>query len=102
LQNSSFATASIGAARPEESGLKKNKVIVCTGTACFVMGGSELLLLEDQLPPELKKTTDVEGAACLGFCKKSGDGKAPFVQVNGRVMDGASAASIIDYLSALP
>jgi NADH:ubiquinone oxidoreductase subunit E len=91
----------------EEGVLKKNKVIVCTGTTCFVMGGSELLLLEDQLPPELKETTEVEGATCLDFCKKAEYGKAqsdyaPFVQINDTVLEQATAAKIIEKLKTLP
>jgi NADH:ubiquinone oxidoreductase subunit E len=82
--------------------LKKNKLTICTGTACFVMGGSELLLLEDQLPGELRETTEVEGATCLGFCKEAGQSdRAPFVRVNGTVLDEATPGKIIDHLKTL-
>ena len=86
--------------------MKKNKVTICTGTTCFVMGGSELLLLEDQLPSELKAETEIEGATCLGFCKRSEYGTAqsvhaPFVQINDMMMEQATAGKIIDYLKAL-
>lgn len=86
--------------------MKKNTVTVCTGTACFVMGGSELLLLEDQLPPELKETTEVEGSTCLGICKQPNYGAsqadhAPFVKVNGTVLEQATAGKIIDHLKTL-
>ena len=86
--------------------MKKNKVTVCTGTTCFVMGGSELLLLEDQLPPELKAVTDIEGATCLGLCKRAEPGAsrtacAPFVTINGTVLEQATAAAIIDHLKTL-
>jgi NADH:ubiquinone oxidoreductase subunit E len=83
--------------------MKKHKVIICTGTACFVMGGSELLLLEEQLSDELKAVSEVEGSSCLGICKRSEHGKAqadyaPFVQIDGVVMEQASAHKIIEYL----
>jgi NADH:ubiquinone oxidoreductase subunit E len=86
--------------------MKKNKVTVCTGTACFVMGGSELLLLEDQLPPELKAITEVEGSACLEICKQPKYGvsqadHAPFVKINEAVMEQATVVSIIDHLKTL-
>jgi NADH:ubiquinone oxidoreductase subunit E len=86
--------------------MKKNKITVCTGTACFVMGGSELLLLEDQLPPELKDSSEVEGSSCLGFCRRSGSGasrsdRAPFVKINDTVLDQATTGKIIEYLKSL-
>jgi NADH:ubiquinone oxidoreductase subunit E len=86
--------------------VKKNKVTICTGTTCFVMGGSELLLLEDELPPELKAVTEIEGATCLGFCKRAEHGAArsdhaPFVQINDTVLEQATAGAIIDHLKTL-
>ncbi len=86
--------------------MKKHKVTICTGTACFVMGGSELLLLEEQLPDDLKIITEIEGSPCIGICKRSEYGKtqsahAPFVQINGEVMEQANAQKIIDYLRGL-
>ena len=33
--------------------MKKIKVSICTGTACFVMGASEIMLLEEKLSDEL-------------------------------------------------
>ena len=86
--------------------MKKNKITVCTGTTCFVMGGSELLLLEDQLPSDLRETSEVEGATCLGFCKRAEYGKAqsdhaPFVKINDTVLEQATAAKIIDHLKTL-
>lgn len=83
--------------------MKKHKVIICTGTACFVMGGSELLLLEEQLPDDLKAVTEIEGSPCIGTCKRSEYGKtrsdhAPFVQIDGEVIEQANTQKIIDYL----
>ncbi|GHU03269.1 hypothetical protein FACS1894147_06900 [Spirochaetia bacterium] len=85
--------------------MKKHKVTICTGTACFVMGGSELLLLGEQLTGQLKASTEIEGAPCLGICKQAEHGKAqadyaPFVQIDGVVMEQASAQKIIEYLEA--
>jgi len=86
--------------------MKKHKVTVCTGTACFVMGGSELLLLEEQLPDELKATTEIEGSPCNGICTGSEYGKnqtdhAPFVKIDGEVMERASVQKIIERLRGL-
>ncbi len=86
--------------------MERNKVTICTGTACFVMGGSELLLLEEQLPDDLKAITDVEGSPCIGTCKQSEHGKtqsdqAPFVIINGKVIEQANIQKIIDHLRGL-
>jgi len=85
--------------------MKKHKVTICTGTACFVMGGSELLLLEEQLPDDLKEITDIEGSPCIGNCKQSEYGKtqsnAPFAQIDGELIEQANAQKIIEYLRDL-
>jgi len=86
--------------------MKKHKVTICTGTACFVMGGSELLLLEEQLPDDLKAITEVEGSTCSGICKRSEYGsaqadQAPFAQINGAVIEQASIQKIIAHLKSL-
>ncbi len=83
--------------------MNRHKVTICTGTACFVMGGSELLLLEEQLPDDLKAITEIEGSPCIGTCKQSEFGKtqsdhAPFVQIDGEVMEQANIQKIIEYL----
>ena len=62
--------------------MKKITVSICTGTACYVMGASEILILEDSLPEELKEIVEVRGITCLDKCKNSECGKAPFVLVN--------------------
>lgn len=86
--------------------MKKHMVTICTGTACFVMGGSELLLLEEQLPDDLKAITEIEGSPCMGNCKrlensKPNSAQAPFVKVDGELIEQANTQKIIDYLRGL-
>ena len=86
--------------------MKKHKVTICTGTACFVMGGSELLLLEEQLPGDLMTITEIDGSPCSGICNRSEyEGTqadhAPFAQVDGKIIEQASAQKIIDCLREL-
>ena len=83
--------------------MKKYKVTICTGTACLVMGSSELLFLEEQLPDDLKAVTDIGDSPCIGVCKQYEYGKAqsahaPFAQINGDVIEQANAQKIIDYI----
>ncbi len=76
--------------------MEKIKVSICTGTACFVMGASELMLLEEELPPELKDKVEVEGITCFEVCKNSSCGKAPFVQINGEIVPEATIPVVLE------
>lgn len=75
------------------------KVIVCSGTACYVMGGSELLMLEDHIPEEWKGRVDIEGSPCLGFCKDKKVGKAPYAKVDGEVISAATIPAVLEKIA---
>jgi len=78
--------------------MEKTKITICTGTACYVLGGANLLELEDFLPDELKSKVEVVGSACLGMCKNaSPDSKPPFVKVGNEVIHSATVQKIISY-----
>ncbi|GBU21707.1 hypothetical protein R80B4_01607 [Fibrobacteres bacterium R8-0-B4] len=86
--------------------MKKHVVNICTGTTCFVMGGSELLLLEEQLPDDLKAVTEINGSPCIGICKNADYGKAqadhaPFVQIDGEIVYEANIQKVVDHLRRL-
>lgn len=80
---------------------KKIKVTICSGTACFVMGSSDILLLEERLPDNLKDMVEIDGATCLGYCKDSSNGKAPFVVVNGEILSAATLPMVINKIEEL-
>lgn len=63
-------------------------VQICTGTACYVMGGSDLLLLADEYADN--PDVSVRGSSCLGDCQDPAQGKAPFVRINGESMSSAT------------
>lgn len=71
------------------------KVVVCSGTACYVMGGSELLLLDDHIPAKWKSNVELEGSPCLGYCKDKSNGKAPFALVDGELISQATIPDIL-------
>lgn len=75
------------------------KVIICSGTACFVMGGSELLLLEDELPATWRGRVAVEAAPCLGSCKDRSCGRAPFVKVGDEEFMGVTMPALLALIS---
>ena len=74
--------------------MRKIKISICTGTACFVMGASDLILLEEKMPDDLKDKIEIEGMTCIGECKKGG--KAPFVKINGALMSEANVPDVIE------
>lgn len=80
---------------------KKIKIIICTGTHCFVMGGSDLLLLEEHLPAEIKEDVVIEGSSCLTYCEDRNKGKAPFVEINGKLLEQATIPKILNYIDEL-
>ena len=75
--------------------MKKIMVSICTGTACFVMGASEIMLLEEQLPSELQDIVEVQGITCFEVCKNSECGKAPFVKINDEIISEASLPKLL-------
>lgn len=81
--------------------MKKIKVSICTGTACFVMGASEIMLLEEELSPELRDMVEVEGVTCLDLCKDAACGKAPFVRINDEILAQATLLSVLEKIQQL-
>jgi NADH:ubiquinone oxidoreductase 24 kD subunit len=79
---------------------KRIRVTVCCGTACYVLGGSELIDLADRLPDALRSRVDIDGATCLGLCKDSSAGERPFVKVDGLALSGATLESVTAAIKA--
>ncbi len=76
--------------------MEKIRVRVCTGTACFVMGASDILLLNESLPEDVRERVALEGAPCLGMCHAGTKGRAPFVSVNGEMIESATLPVVMD------
>lgn len=72
------------------------KVSICTGTTCYVMGASEILLLEDSLPMELKGKVEINGITCMENCKDNKHDKAPYVLINGQLFPNATINSVLE------
>ncbi len=63
---------------------KKIKIRVCQGTACFVMGASELLEAFEDMPKEWNDVLDVAPVPCLNFCNERAEvGSMPYVTIDG-------------------
>lgn len=76
-------------------------VTVCAGTTCVVMGGSNLLMLEEQLPQHLRGRVKVKGARCLELCDGSHPNEAPYVKINGELLVDATLPRILARLETL-
>ena len=76
---------------------KKYEVVICSGTLCHVLGGSELPALGKYLPEEWKDIVEINGSSCMNHCKDTSM-KPPFVEIDGYVIQEASIQKIIDHL----
>lgn len=74
---------------------KEVKVKICVGTYSYIMGGSELISLKDELPEQLKDKVTFEGATELKGCNENSGAKPPFAEVNGKVIHKATKQKII-------
>ena len=64
--------------------MKKVKVEICTGTACFVMGSAGLLEAVQKM-----EGVEVEATLCCGICRNWSEGKPPIVIVDGKLLSCA-------------
>ncbi|MFW5775545.1 MAG: NAD(P)H-dependent oxidoreductase subunit E [Chitinivibrionales bacterium] len=76
--------------------MDKISVVICTGTACYVMGAGSLLFVKDEIESELSQRIEVCGCNCMGFCKEKEKGKAPFAKVNETVVADATVQKLIE------
>lgn len=75
-------------------------VSICVGTACVVMDGSRLVLLEDHLPAHLKGRVKIRGERCLELCQRHTAARAPFVLVDGEPLENATFQTIVERIEA--
>ncbi len=76
-------------------------VTVCAGTTCVVMGGSHLLMLEEQLPEHLRGRVRVRGARCLELCDGRNPNEAPYVKIGDEILADATLPRILERLEVL-
>ncbi len=78
----------------------KVKLEICTGTACYLMGGADLLMLAAQLPPELHDRLELVGRACMDNCRRPECGKTPFVVIDGELVAAATQEKVRELILA--
>ena len=80
----------------------KYTIDVCTGTACFILGGEEIVnaLVEKLGVQPFENTPDgkfcVQTVRCIGCC-----GMAPVISINGKVYGNLTAKSTLEIIEGL-
>jgi NADH:ubiquinone oxidoreductase subunit E len=74
--------------------MKKVKVTVCLGTACYLFGGQDILKHLKNLKAKYGPVMEYEGVPCLGQCAKGKQTKAPFVRVNNIIVEQATIEAV--------
>ncbi len=76
--------------------MEKISVKVCTGTTCFVMGGSNLQELHEIVPRKYGDKVEVVATNCLGLCSINWESsKAPYVKVDDDIINEATVEKVI-------
>ena len=81
--------------------MKKIKIEICCGTTCFMLGSNDLLNIENEMPPELRGKAEIVALPCLELCNESKLAGAPYVRINGEVIEQAHQEKIYAKMYAL-
>ncbi len=81
--------------------MEKIQLEICCGTTCYMLGASRLLNIENELPDELRDKVDVRALPCLGLCNDKELAGAPYVKINGEVMEKATSERIFARMKEL-
>ena len=66
---------------------RKIHLQVCSGTTCFVMGGSDLLTIFEHLSLEERERVTLAAVPCFEHCKSWEQSRPPFVTIDGKLYD---------------
>lgn len=81
--------------------MKKFQLEICCGTTCYMLGANRLLNIENEMPAELRSLTDVRALPCLGLCSNKELAGAPYVRLNGQIIEQATAEKIYEKMRSL-
>ena len=77
----------------------KVSVKICSGTACYIVGGAKLLAIDEYLSKKELEKVVIEGSSCMGFCTEY-DSKIPYAMVNGEVIPKANVKLLVQKIKA--
>lgn len=78
----------------------KIHIRICVGTYSYIMGGAELMNLQEEIPEQWKELVKVDAAVNLPGCDEK-TMSPPFVEVNGVLMCEASKEKILQEIERL-
>ena len=81
--------------------MKKIQLEICCGTTCFMLGADKLLNVENDMPGELRGKAEVRALPCMGLCGENKLAGAPYVKINGEVIEKATAEKIYEKIRQL-
>ncbi|MCF6242089.1 MAG: hypothetical protein L3J74_12175 [Bacteroidales bacterium] len=76
------------------------KVKICLGTACYILGGAELISLKEHFTKEELKNISIEVETCIGICKNE-NAKPPYVFINNEIFENAELLMIVSEIKNL-
>ena len=81
--------------------MKKMQLEICCGTTCYMMGANRLLYIENEVSPELRGKFEVKASQCMGLCNDKNLSGAPYVKLNGIVIENATVEKICEKMRTL-
>ena len=75
--------------------MKKITVKICSGTTCFVMGGSYLNEAVEMIEAKYGDKVEVLGSPCLNQCSVNTHSKAPFAKIDGEVISEVTPEKLL-------
>lgn len=80
--------------------MRKVEVNICTGTTCYILGGSRYLMLSDNLTDEVLSRVNIIGSPCMGYCNSEGPKrKLPCITIGGTTYHGLSLDQVVKTVS---
>ena len=70
-------------------------VEICSGTACYIMGGANLLTVADELRVDELKKVEISASTCMDECNECAD-ECPYAKVNGELIPKANMTVLVE------
>lgn len=70
-------------------------VKICSGTACYIMGGANLLTVADELSAGELEKVEIEASTCMGVCTECAD-ESPYAKVNDDLIPKANMEVLVN------
>ena len=80
--------------------MKKMKIEICVGTACFVMGSMKLMNIKDKLPEKIAEQIELKASLCCELCRNWKDSKPPIALINDELITMASEDKLLGAIYA--